>query len=77
MARLRRGGWRIFDDGVNRKKPGAIRRLLETLPPHIETVMVIDPDIRIRGRHEGSTIDLERTISDFQRSAPRRSARAS
>jgi cellulose synthase/poly-beta-1,6-N-acetylglucosamine synthase-like glycosyltransferase len=68
VARLRQSGWRIFDDGVNRKKPGAIRRLLETLPPHIETVMVIDPDIRIRGRHEGSTIDLERTVSDFQRS---------
>jgi len=68
VARLRQGGWRIFDDGVNRKKPGAIRRLLETLPPHIETVMVIDPDIRIRSRHEGSTIDLERAIADFQRS---------
>ena len=32
-----------------------MRRLLERLPPHIETVMVIDPDIRIRGRDEGST----------------------
>jgi len=68
VARLRQGGWRCFDDGVNRKKPGAIRRLLETLPPHIETVVVIDPDIRIRGRNEGSTIDFERAISDFQRS---------
>jgi cellulose synthase/poly-beta-1,6-N-acetylglucosamine synthase-like glycosyltransferase len=68
VARLRQAGWRCFDDGVNRKKPGAIRRLLETLPPHIETVMVIDPDIRIRGRNEGSTIDLEHAISDFQRS---------
>jgi cellulose synthase/poly-beta-1,6-N-acetylglucosamine synthase-like glycosyltransferase len=67
VARLRQAGWRCFDDGVNRKKPGAIRRLLETLPPHIETVVVIDPDIRIRGRDEGSTIDLERAISDFQR----------
>ena len=26
-----------------------MQRLLERLPPHIETVMVIDPDIRIRG----------------------------
>jgi cellulose synthase/poly-beta-1,6-N-acetylglucosamine synthase-like glycosyltransferase len=68
VARLRQGGWRCFDDGVNRKKPGAIRRLLESLPPHIETVIVIDPDIRIRGRNEGSTIDFERAISDFQRS---------
>ena len=68
VARLRQGGWRCFDDGVNRKKPGAIRRLLESLPPHIETVLVIDPDIRIRGRNEGSTIDFEQAISDFQRS---------
>ena len=68
VARLRQGGWRCFDDGVNRKKPGAIRRLLESLPPHIETVLVIDPDIRIRGRGEGSTIELEQAISDFQRS---------
>ena len=50
VMRLRQAGWRCFDDGINRRKPGAIRRLLERLPPHIETVMVIDPDIRIRGR---------------------------
>jgi len=68
VARLRQGGWRCFDDGVNRKKPGAIRRLLDSLPPHIETVVVIDPDIRIRGRGEGSTVDFEQAISDFQRS---------
>jgi cellulose synthase/poly-beta-1,6-N-acetylglucosamine synthase-like glycosyltransferase len=68
VARLRQGGWRCFDDGVNRKKPGAIRRLMESLPPHIETVMVIDPDIRIRSRNEGSAVDFERAISDFQRS---------
>ena len=67
VARLRQAGWRCFDDGINRKKPGAIRRLLERLPAHIETVVVIDPDIRIRGRSDGSAIDLERAISDFQR----------
>ena len=67
VARLRQAGWRCFDDGINRKKPGAIKRLLETLPTHIETVVVIDPDIRIRGRNEGSTVELERAISDFQR----------
>jgi cellulose synthase/poly-beta-1,6-N-acetylglucosamine synthase-like glycosyltransferase len=66
--RLRAAGWRCFDDGVNRKKPGALKRLLERLPPHIETVMVIDPDVRIRGKNEGSSIDLERAIADFQRS---------
>ncbi len=68
VARLRQAGWRCFEDGINRKKPGAIRRLLEQLPVRIETLMVIDPDIRIRGRNEGSTVDLERAISDFQRS---------
>ena len=30
--------------------------------------MVVDPDIRIRGRDEGSSIDLERFVSDFQQS---------
>jgi cellulose synthase/poly-beta-1,6-N-acetylglucosamine synthase-like glycosyltransferase len=65
---LRQAGWRCFDDGVNRRKPGALRRLLELLPKHIETVMVIDPDIRIRGLDEGSTIDVDQFVSDFQRS---------
>jgi cellulose synthase/poly-beta-1,6-N-acetylglucosamine synthase-like glycosyltransferase len=45
-----------------------LRRLLERLPRHIETVMVIDPDIRIRLRGEGSSVDLERYIGDFQHS---------
>jgi cellulose synthase/poly-beta-1,6-N-acetylglucosamine synthase-like glycosyltransferase len=68
VLRLRQAGWRCFDDGVNRRKPGALRRLLQRLPAHIETVMVIDPDIRIRGLHEGSTIDVDRFVSDFQQS---------
>ena len=68
VLRLRQAGWRCFDDGTNRRKPGALRRLLQRLPAHIETVMVIDPDIRIRGLDEGSTIELERFVSDFQQS---------
>lgn len=68
VIRLRRAGWRCFDDGVNRRKPAAIRRLLERLPKHIETVLVVDPDIRIRGRDAGSRIDFERFIRDFQQS---------
>ena len=68
VLRLRQAGWRCFDDGVNRRKPAALRRLLERLPPHIETVMVIDPDIRIRGLNDGSTIDVDRFVSDFQQS---------
>ncbi len=68
VLRLRQAGWRCFDDGVNRRKPGAIRRLLERLPSHIETVMVIDPDVHIRGLDGGSTIDIDQFVSDFQQS---------
>jgi cellulose synthase/poly-beta-1,6-N-acetylglucosamine synthase-like glycosyltransferase len=68
VLRLTQAGWRCFDDGINRRKPGAIRRLLERIPSHIETIMVIDPDIRIRGRSEGSVIDLNHFVSDFQQS---------
>jgi cellulose synthase/poly-beta-1,6-N-acetylglucosamine synthase-like glycosyltransferase len=68
VLRLRHAGWRCFDDGVNRRKPAAVRRLLERLPAHIETVMVVDPDIRIRGRDGGSRIDFERFVRDFQQS---------
>src|SRR6201999_4549907 len=66
VLRLRQAGWRCFDDGVNRRKPGAIRRLLERIPTHIETVVVIDPDVRILGLEEGRSIELERFVSDFQ-----------
>lgn len=66
VLRLTQAGWRCFDDGVNRKKPGAIRRLLERVPRDIETVMVIDPDIRLAA--PGSTVDVNRFISDFQQS---------
>jgi cellulose synthase/poly-beta-1,6-N-acetylglucosamine synthase-like glycosyltransferase len=68
VLRLRQAGWRCFDDGVNRRKPAAVKRLLERLPPHIETVLVVDPDIRIRGRDAGSRIDFERFVRDFQQS---------
>jgi cellulose synthase/poly-beta-1,6-N-acetylglucosamine synthase-like glycosyltransferase len=68
VKRLLQAGWRCFDDGVNRRKPAALRVLLERLPPYIETVMVVDPDIRIRGRSAGSSADLERVIADFQQS---------
>jgi cellulose synthase/poly-beta-1,6-N-acetylglucosamine synthase-like glycosyltransferase len=68
VKRLLQDGWRCFDDGVNRRKPAALRVLLERLPPHIETVMVIDPDIRIRAAAGGSSADLERVIGDFQQS---------
>ena len=68
VTRLVQDGWRCFDDGVNRRKPAALRMLLERLPAHIETVIVIDPDIHIRGLSGGSSADLERVIGDFQQS---------
>jgi cellulose synthase/poly-beta-1,6-N-acetylglucosamine synthase-like glycosyltransferase len=68
LQRLRQAGWRCFDDGVNRHKPGAIKRLLERLPDYIETVLVVDPDIRIRGKKGGSTIDFEQFVAEFQQS---------
>src|SRR6185312_8352502 len=57
VHRLRQAGWRCLEETVNRRKPAALRRLLEQLPPSIETVMVIDPDCRIRLRSEGSSVD--------------------
>lgn len=66
--RLRQAGWRCLEEDVNRRKPGALRRLLATLPARIETVMVIDPDVRICSRREGSVVDLERVVADLQQS---------
>ena len=63
--RLSHGGWRVVAGVENRKKPGAMQRLLEALPPEIETVVVLDPDIRFRN----SLSDLENVIFEFQRSA--------
>lgn len=68
VLRLTQAGWRCFDDGINRRKPGAVRRLIDRIPSHIETVVVIDPDIRIRGIGNGSSIDLNQFVSDFQQS---------
>jgi hypothetical protein len=68
VLRLRQAGWRCFDEGINRRKPAALRRLLETLPEYIETVLVIDPDIRILQPGAGSEIDLEQFVSEFQQS---------
>jgi cellulose synthase/poly-beta-1,6-N-acetylglucosamine synthase-like glycosyltransferase len=47
--RLRAAGWRFIPLGKNRKKPGAIAELLRHLPPEIDTVLVMDPDISLPG----------------------------
>lgn len=66
--RLVQAGWRCLDEEVNRHKPGAIQYLLSKLPPQIETVMVIDPDVKICSREEGSLVDLDRAVADLQHS---------
>jgi glycosyltransferase involved in cell wall biosynthesis len=68
VRRLRQAGWRCIEETVNRRKPAALRRLLEQLPSRIDTVMVIDPDCRICLASEGSSVDLDRYIGDFQAS---------
>lgn len=48
----------------NTKKPSALKALLKTLPPDIQTIMILDPDSRILTNvHE-----FERTLFEFQRS---------
>jgi len=68
VQRLRQEGWRCVDERVNRRKPAALRRLLEELPPAIQTVLVVDPDTKICDPYNGSAVDLEQVIRDFQQS---------
>ena len=67
FARLRRGGVHAVRSETNLKKPGAIRELLHELPADVETVVVLDPDVRILDRG-GRIRDIERVIFEFQRS---------
>lgn len=66
-ARLRQAGVHAIRLERNLKKPGAIRELLGSLPKEVETVVVLDPDIRILDRG-GRLRDIERVIFEFQRS---------
>ncbi len=65
---LQRSGYRCVPGGRNRKKPGAIRRLLAALPPDFETIVVLDPDIRPIGWTGNGEGALESVIFDLQRS---------
>lgn len=67
VQRVRHAGWRCLEGVQNRKKPGAIRRLLHALPPEIETVIVVDPDIAVDDMHPSAST-LETVVLDFQRS---------
>jgi glycosyltransferase involved in cell wall biosynthesis len=65
---LRSIGWRCFRSVTNFKKPGAIEKLVDNLPPEIATVIVIDPDIEITSRDNLGLAAIEEVIFDFQQS---------
>jgi cellulose synthase/poly-beta-1,6-N-acetylglucosamine synthase-like glycosyltransferase len=67
LLRLRRDGWNCLRGIVNRKKPGALRHLLGALPADVHTIVVMDPDVRLRAPGGEVRATLERVISDLQR----------
>ncbi len=68
LSLLEGAGYRCIPGHVNRKKPGAIRRLLRSLPREIETVVVLDPDIRPAGWANTVSGALDSVVFDLQRS---------
>jgi len=68
LLRLRRLGWNCMAGGTNRNKPGAIYHLIKRLPAEIETVLVVDPDVRWSAIGTSQRDCLEQVISDLQRS---------
>jgi cellulose synthase/poly-beta-1,6-N-acetylglucosamine synthase-like glycosyltransferase len=68
FLRLRRMGFNCIRGAVNRNKPGALSELLKVLPTEIETIVVLDPDVRWTASRGAERDALERVISDLQRS---------
>ena len=68
LLRLRRDGWNVVAGVVNRKKPAALRHLLQSLPVEIRTVVIMDPDVRWVAAPGLERPMLEAVISDLQRS---------
>ena len=68
FLRLQQAGIRCFRGAVNRKKPGALKELLRHLPPDIETIGILDPDVHIGNTSRTEISDLERSLFLFQRS---------
>jgi len=66
--RIAQAGWRILEGNENRKKPGAIWRLIQVLPSEIETVLVLDPDVMIHKGSAGDFSNMDNVIFEFQRS---------
>jgi cellulose synthase/poly-beta-1,6-N-acetylglucosamine synthase-like glycosyltransferase len=62
--RLETAGVACVRNPHNTQKPAAVRALLETLSPEIQTVVILDPDSRILTNHH----EFERTLFEFQRS---------
>ncbi len=68
LLRLRSDGWRCVAGTINRKKPAALLHLLGTLPREVQTIVIMDPDVRWVTAPGAERATLERVISDLQRS---------
>ncbi len=68
VRRIRGAGYRCLIGTPNRKKPGAIKELVRSLPDEIETVVVLDPDCSFVNSSTDEATDLEKVVFDFQRS---------
>jgi cellulose synthase/poly-beta-1,6-N-acetylglucosamine synthase-like glycosyltransferase len=61
--RLQASGVHCMRGASNQKKPGAIKTLLATLPESIDSIVVVDPDVRI----VNSAAEFETVVFQFQR----------
>ena len=61
--RLQASGVPCMRGARNQKKPGAIKALLATLPESIDSIVVVDPDVRI----VNSATEFETVVFQFQR----------
>jgi hypothetical protein len=68
LLRLRRLGWNCIAGGVNRNKPAALYHLIKLLPAEIETVLVVDPDVKWSAIGTSQRETFEQVVSDLQRS---------
>jgi len=60
---VKASGVEIIRNPENTNKPGAIFYAVQHLPPEVETVIVMDPDVLLPDR-----LSVERVLYDFQRS---------
>lgn len=68
LLQLRRAGWNCIAGGINRNKPAALKELLARLPAEIQSIVVLDPDIRWAVPAGSERAVLESVVSDLQRS---------